>query len=330
METLEKLSQQIAPTANSYPKPPARPFKPSMYDHLLISNPNHDIVMKYDMALMKYEHQFDEYIEKVKAIDPVGFAEQQKKREEYFKKLQLLDSNGKFDLSEINPTSLYNLFLKQFELSNGVTFDENANDGEAKKFAYTLILYFLENEKFYDSPLLNKISEPSIYSKGILVMGGYGCGKTSVFKTINELFLKCQNSPNLAVYTNSNMIVPLAKLSLKFAYKTANGVIDEYEECETANDKANFWSRNTKYTTYFDDVLTERAASNYGKVDIFTELFQKRNGFGAKTIITCNYADGQNLEDSLKQFLVRYGGRVYDRLFEMFNIIELKGSSLRV
>ena len=64
---------------------------------------------------------------------------------------------------------------------------------------------------------------------------------------------------------------------------------------------------------------------------MFKELLEVRYENNAKTFITCNF-DPNNLKDiqkALDQFLLRYGGRVYDRLFEMFNIIEFKGNSLR-
>jgi DNA replication protein DnaC len=280
------------------------------------------------MAELKYEQEFESYLQAVKEIDTAGFAEMQTRRDNYFKKINEAEIKDGPQLNEIDPTSVYEQFKIQFTKTNGIDFDEKINNGESKTLAYTLILYFLENERFLKSPLLSNISEKSI-KKGLLVIGGYGCGKTAIFKTIHELFLTAQNSPNLSVYTTSKVIVLLGELSLKFGYKTANQLIDEFEECETPADKESYWRKNTKYFSYYDDVLTERMASNYGKVDIFTELLQKRNAAGSRTMISCNYADGKGLEDSLKQFGTRYGGRVYDRLFEMFNVIELKGNSLR-
>ena len=43
--------------------------------------------------------------------------------------------------------------------------------------------YLGKNERFLNSTILNKkINEPHLF-KGLLVIGGYGCGKTSIFKT---------------------------------------------------------------------------------------------------------------------------------------------------
>lgn len=327
---MEKPIQQLSQLTgkSNYPQPPKRPGKPLSYDKLLMMDPSHEIVMKYDMEFMAYENLLVEYNEKRREFDPVGYEADEKAKKDYFRKINGYDQAKEFNISEINSKSLYDLFKFQFEKTNGKKFDESFNDGESAKLAFSLVLYFLKNEKFLESPLINKISEPSL-QKGLLIIGGYGCSKTSILKTFNELFLDAQNSPNLSVYTNSKVILSLGLFSLKFGYKTANGIIDEYEACENENEKVQFWQRNTKYLTYFDDVLTERKASNYGKIDIFTELFQKRDAYGSTTLITCNYKDGCSLEDSLLEFGARYTGRVYDRLFSMFNVIELKGKSFR-
>ena len=73
--------------------------------------------------------------------------------------------------------------------------------------------------------------------------------------------------------------------------------------------------------------MTESTASNYGKLEIFKDLFEMRYTNRAKTLISLNYAG--TLDETLDEISKKYGERVYDRLFEMFNIIELHGESLR-
>jgi len=92
---------------------------------------------------------------------------------------------------------------------------------------------------------------------------------------------------------------------------------------------------------YFDDIKTERHASNYGKVNLFKDILENRYNNRVqivkgvtkinKTFGTCNYKEGYegNTEVALEEFGEMYGGRIYDRLFEMFNIIEFKGKSFR-
>ena len=89
---------------------------------------------------------------------------------------------------------------------------------------------------------------------------------------------------------------------------------------------------------YFDDLKTERIASNFGKVNIFKEILEERyNRMNTnstsinKTFITCNFKEGfeNDIEAAIDEFGEKYGGRVYDRIFEMFNILEFKGLSFR-
>ncbi|OIQ22174.1 MAG: hypothetical protein BM557_02020 [Flavobacterium sp. MedPE-SWcel] len=93
-----------------------------------------------------------------------------------------------------------------------------------------------------------------------------------------------------------------------------------------------------KGSRYFDDLKTERIASNYGKVNIFKELLEERYNRvdpktkkRLKTFVTCNFKEGfeDNLEKAVDEFGEKYGSRVWDRMFEMFNIIEFKGKSFR-
>jgi len=82
---------------------------------------------------------------------------------------------------------------------------------------------------------------------------------------------------------------------------------------------------------YYDDVKTERIASNYGMTNLFKDIIEKREVRKLKTYITCNFKEDQpgNIPAALLEFGEKYGSRVFDRLFSMFNIIEFKGKSFR-
>lgn len=128
---------------------------------------------------------------------------------------------------------------------------------------------------------------------------------------------------------------------MSFKGYTANEVVGMFEKCNDDASKKDFERKMNFGSRYFDDIKTERIASNYGKVNIFKDIFETRYNnriqtVNDKTIInktfaTCNYKDGYegNLEVAVDEFLEKYGGRVYDRLFEMYNIIEFKGKSFR-
>ena len=120
-------------------------------------------------------------------------------------------------------------------------------------------------------------------------------------------------------------------ISNRFKVYSANEIVNLFEGCQSQNDKKYFFERMKSGVILIDDLFTERVASNFGKVDILKEIIEERYSRGSKTYVTCNYADGceGDVEGTLKVFAERYGNRVYDRFFEMFNIIEFKGESLR-
>jgi len=202
---------------------------------------------------------------------------------------------------------IYITFLKKFEEVEKKPFVQNK---EAIVKLKSLIYYITKDERFFTLDILDKeFSEPS-FDKGMLIIGGFGTGKTSFMNalrlTLNNLNFSC------------------------FAMKNTNQIVMDYE-CLEQNQKRDFFNSFTKGTWVFDDLLNEREANNYGKVELFKDILELRCYHKKPTHATCNY--DPNFKDDLKmgllQFNVKYGGRVYDRLFEMFNIIEFKGKSLR-
>ncbi len=174
----------------------------------------------------------------------------------------------------------------------------------------TLLCYFTQDERFFSCRNLSKKSIPS-FDKGLCLIGGYGNGKSSIMKALS----------NALKYYRVR----------QFRFYTANQVVDQFEGCETTHDKKSFWRTFSNGTMCFDDVKTERDASNFGKYNIFKDIIERRYDFDSRTFMTCNYhpSNPGDLEAALSEFGDRYGARVYDRLFEMFNIIEFKGKSLR-
>jgi DNA replication protein DnaC len=254
--------------------------------------------------------------------------EQKAKVAEYFESL-----DKKVELPEyadVNLSYLYKMFLDFYIIENKKEFYPKANNGEAKTFVYTLLSYFFKNKKFYHSPILNKtISKPDL-NKGLLVIGGTGCGKTSTFKAIHKMLFTGCTTPVKSILDIKGDLQPITRYKPLFGFSTCNDVVSEYEGLNTAEEKKNFWTKYTKGTRYFDDLTTEREASNYGKVNLFQEMFEKRSIDLPKTIATMNYYDQSgSLEQTLDYLGQKYGFRVHDRLFQMFNIIELKGTSLR-
>jgi DNA replication protein DnaC len=255
--------------------------------------------------------------------------EQKAKVAEYFESIQ----DKKVELPEYAEASiimLYEKFKQFYKLENNKEFQPEANNGEAKALAVTLLYYFFKSQSFYKSPLLNQtISKPDL-NKGLLVVGGTGCGKTSTFKAIHKMLFTGCTTPVKLIKDINGASQPITRYNPLFGFSTCNDVVSEYEGLNTAEEKKNFWNKYTKGTRYFDDLTTEREASNYGKVNLFQEMFEKRSIDLPKTIATMNYHDQSgSLKQTLDYLGEKYGFRVHDRLFQMFNIIELKGKSLR-
>lgn len=303
---------QAIDSANLMPEESKRPRRPSSYEQLLLIEPDHHLVKEYHDKVKAY----DAYWAKVK-IPPKATDKPQLKK-----------------LVDIDFKSLYGVFRKKYFDVTGYVFDNDANGGETRLLVYTLLYYFFNNENLLKSPLLNKtINEPRL-SKGILVFGGFGCGKTSVFKTIKQLFFDADRNQDVVIKDVDGDDVHLHRYRRSFGYFAANDVVRMYEACQLQEQKDRFWKTMSSGHLYFDDLMTERPASNYGKVELFKDILEIRYDADKKTVATLNYfidSDGitYDTEDTLKTIVTKYGNRVYDRAFEMFNIIELHGKSLR-
>lgn len=243
-----------------------------------------------------------------KAIDsydhPYELSETQR---EYIKNYSegLLTEQPKKALEGLKYDELFFAFKHEFKYLTGkdlITDKERLDDYK------TLLCYFTSDPRFFECDNLSQRSKPS-FDKGLLIIGGFGNGKTSVMKAL---------SAALKHYRVR-----------QFRFYTANQVVDKFESCETTHDKKSFWKTFSNGIKCFDDIKTERDASNFGKYNIFKDLIERRYDYESKTFITCNYRDKTDLEDGLMEFGDRYGARAYDRIFEMFNIVEFKGKSLR-
>lgn len=203
-------------------------------------------------------------------------------------------------------------FTKAFYENEGVQFSTQFNgnhDQDIVENLKVLIYYFIGDFKnFKKCKNLSNLSIPSM-DKGLLIIGSYGNGKTSIMRAL-EVVLKVTN--------------------VIFKGYSTNEVVFMYESCENPSQKKEFNKLMTTGTRFFDDVLTERLASNYGKANIIKDILEERSLKKRRTYITCNYSEENlDLEKGLKQFSVKYGKRIYDRIFSDFNIIKFKGKSRR-
>lgn len=225
-------------------------------------------------------------------------------RKDYAQRVFATDMVKNYDF---NKDKLWQMFNCEYEILTGRKF-ELTKDSLAN--ITPVMRYFLRSDDFFDSPNLDQnFSKPS-FDKGLLIIGGFGTGKSSVMQALKNV---------------------LTKFKQGFAFRNMNNVVTEFESSQSEEDKRNFWFYVSKGNCLFDDVKTEREASNYGKANLFKEILEKRTLEDCKTHITCNYSESNpyDLEAGLDEFGEKYGGRVYDRLAEKFNVIEFKGKSMR-
>ncbi|AZA49772.1 hypothetical protein EG346_16995 [Chryseobacterium carnipullorum] len=289
----------------------APPILTRAIEYLLVNNPKHPVAEKYKELLIRYENDFDKMIDSIPKQKEVILPE----------------------LKPMRAESLYEVFKANFPLVNGKEFDDTANDGEAKKLAYTLIAYFLQRKSFFNSPLLNDQSVPSL-NKGWVIIGEPGIGKTAIVKTFYEVFRYASVNP-LIVKDIEGTDQLLRRYNLQFKYNSVDEVVKQYESANRHDREVDrdyqlslFQKRYELGTNAFDDLLSEDMAKNYGSVDLMKKILSERYVNHARTFLTLNYY-GDNVRETIKEIKIRYGERIYDRFFECFNIIELQGMSLR-
>jgi DNA replication protein DnaC len=292
------------------------PRKSAAIDAMLKINPDHPIAKKYLEDFEKYGKAFTEFVN------------ENKPKEEFLKP----------KLKPIDPEYFYGAFVENYKFVAVKEFDESLNDYESRRLARTLVSYFIGNKSFYKSPLLCKNSDGTFKSqpdlnKGLMIIGSYGIGKTSIIETFHNIFKYARDNA-FRIKNKAGEFEQLRWYEIYFAFCTTNDVVSEFEGIKR-NEHSDedyvwdqFWKKHTKGFRYYDDVMTEKVASNFGKVELFKQIFEKRYSNRAKTIISLNY-EGDSVDSTLEAFAKRYGERNYDRLFEMYNIIELKGESLR-
>ena len=213
----------------------------------------------------------------------------------------------------VDRSLLKTTFLKEFKLLNGYEFvlDKHSNGN-----LQIILDYFARHEDFFKSDRLDKWSTPSL-EKGLLIFGRYGCGKTSMMQTFHSIFNKNPGDFN----------------RYYFGYQNAREMVLKYEALTKPADKQLFFSQNSNSPRYFDDVKKEKEASNYGKKNLFIDIFNNRYNRKIKTYITANYNDTgteiETIENGLAEFRQKYTPFIFDRMPQMFNVIDFKGQTRR-
>jgi len=217
---------------------------------------------------------------------------------------------------EITNGLLWNMFKKAFKAETGSDFIENK---ATLSNIEPIIKYFSGDTTFKECKALRSdLSKPS-FKKGLLIVGFFGNGKSSIMKVLSK---------SMRYY----------RMPIQFGFYNMHDLVIKYETLGSAEksaeaDKRHFYDMICdKYPICLDDVKKERIANYYGKANLVKDIIEKRYDKNARTYITCNYRENDtegNIDDALIEFGEKYGSHIYDRLFEMFNIIQFTGKSYR-
>lgn len=196
-------------------------------------------------------------------------------------------------IQHIGLKKMTQMFRQQWEHNEKkklVTNDQN------RKMLIALCKYF------------GRLEGPLVLSKGLLIMGGTGTGKTSSMKAFHAIGERIYNERKDPF--------------MKFSWSNCIDLVDEYED--ESNDKLLFFQNYRGAHRMFDDFGQEGDASRYGKKNILKEILEKRYACGThwRTYVTTNLTESQIRE--------KYGKRVYSRIHEMFNIVPMIGDDFRV
>lgn len=293
-----------------------------------------------DLAFCK---EYDDRIEKWEKDAEIERNRVNKKREA---ELEAIKNFKIKENPEINPDAkkLYADFKELYKIINKKSFNTKnpySDSQEPIQYIFTLIYYFLKDERFFKSPLLRKdLSEPS-FDKGTCTVGGYGCGKTSTWNTLIRVFSYLIKHVRKEMPKNEKELIKNFDLNSCISSDVVN-TYNTTKEKTMINELLN--PLKSHKDLYIDDILREQDASNFGKINIFLMVLTHRADRNYRSHLTLNYIEEfeekliknvktkvpiQNTEKALAQFRDRYDGRIHDRIFGGFNIIELKGKSFR-
>ena len=207
---------------------------------------------------------------------------------------------------------LKELFLVYFEIMFKKEFNQK---DDSNLYLELLLNYFCRNDEFLKSPLLNQNYNKADHDKGVLICGNYGVGKSKLLKTFEQMF------------KNEFIFNP----NYHFTMYNATELKTTFEILDNNYLKNDFLKKHKTAFKCYDDVKSEVILSNYNKREIMKDIIHLRYESGARTIITCNFDENHpgDLSKALEEFGIMYDGRIYDRLFEMFNIVVINGQSKR-
>lgn len=244
----------------------------------------------------------------------------------------------------LDKKTLYFGFLQVFEKETGEKFELNSDN---MKNLEAVIKYFANDPDFFTCERLVKELDGkklnNNFNKGILLVGSYGNGKSTVMKCLEILI---NHNFNIALEQKWDNILDWKQARFKVA--ESHGVVSEFEAINqqiNPTGKLDFLKKYCTFRYCFQDMKKEKIASNFGITNLFQVVFEKRydrkipidksKPDGEKRIEkthgTMNYHEDHpnDVSKAIDEIGFKYGGHIYDRFLEMFNFIEFKGKSFR-
>lgn len=195
-------------------------------------------------------------------------------------------------------------FVKYWEQYSNKKF-EIRNDHE-KEFYNVICRYFANDKLIQGKSFEFAPFSPIDLKKDLLILGGYGVGKTSMMMAFHEI--------------GKYIAIKYGDLYLWFIPSNCIEMITEFESEST--DRGEFIDHYIKAHRYFDDLGRERNASKFGKINLMAELLEIRlNDKTKRTFITSNL--------TAKEYETKYGGAVWSRTKERMNILIYQGNDRR-
>lgn len=159
---------------------------------------------------------------------------------------------------------------------------------------------------------LNKVSKRKV-TKGLLIIGGLGVGKSAMMKIMQRLF---KDTPARFKWVN--------------AYE-----LKDLSETYTSSQVKEMYGYDLKMDLYIDDIGVSVDVKRYGNtVNIITEILMERYDLfinsGYKTHISSNLVTSiTNDMKNTSTLKTVYGERILDRIIEMTSVVIFKGESQR-
>jgi len=236
-----------------------------------------------------------------------------------------------------NTSNLYHGFIQAFKTLHHKDYELTEDSILNIK---AIVKYFANDPSFFECERLiknidNRDLIPS-FKKGILIVGDFGNGKSTIMQTFEHLI---EHNYKIALEEKWNNLRDWK--NLRFKVKACRTIASEYEFLKKEDSKQDFLSKYSLFNYCFDDITKEQIASNYGLKnviqiilenrydDIFVKIRERKRI--NKTHGTLNYHKDYpgNVKFAIQSLGVKYEPHMYDRVLELFNIIEFKGKSFR-